>query len=87
MKTQKILLSAPLCFCLCLSLCLGLCTGAFAQQGPNQASKPDSKMLSAELTKRHADSTLKSLIAWGRHASIIGYNADSDELFLVESSE
>ncbi len=41
------------------------------------------KALLSDLPKLHSDSTLKSVIGWGRHASLLGYNADTDELFLM----
>lgn len=42
------------------------------------------KMLLEEMPKRQADATLKTLIAWGRHAGLVGYDSDNDRLFLVE---
>ncbi|MFH1750751.1 MAG: AAA-associated domain-containing protein [Candidatus Micrarchaeota archaeon] len=42
------------------------------------------KALRLELSKNQADKTLAKIIEWGRHADLIGYNSDSDELFLQQ---
>ncbi|MEK6953915.1 MAG: AAA-associated domain-containing protein [Candidatus Micrarchaeota archaeon] len=40
------------------------------------------KVLRQELPKEQADKTASRIIEWGRHADLLGYNADSDELYL-----
>ncbi len=40
------------------------------------------KLLSAELSKQYADQTIKRIIDWGRYAELIGYNSETDELYL-----
>ncbi len=45
------------------------------------------KVLRSELPRGQADHTLAKIIEWGRHAEIIGYNSDSEELYLVIIAE
>ncbi len=41
------------------------------------------KILRQELPREQADKTLSKLIEWGRHVDLIGYEADSEELYLA----
>jgi len=41
------------------------------------------KLFKAELSPEDANKTVKKIIEWGRHAGIIGYESDSDQIYLV----
>ena len=49
------------------------------------SKKSFQKALLGDLPKPQAESTLRSVIGWGRHASLIGYNSDTDEVFVSNS--
>ncbi|MBI5224248.1 AAA-associated domain-containing protein [Candidatus Micrarchaeota archaeon] len=41
------------------------------------------KILRQDLPRESADKTLSKLIEWGRHVDLIGYESDSEELYLA----
>lgn len=41
------------------------------------------RVLSAEMPRSQVESNIKRLINWGRHSGLIGFNADTDELFII----
>ena len=41
------------------------------------------KVLRSDLPKEQADRTVLKIIEWGRHAGLIGYNSDTEELYLT----
>ncbi|MFH1199990.1 MAG: AAA-associated domain-containing protein [Candidatus Micrarchaeota archaeon] len=44
------------------------------------------KAIRAELIREHADKTVARIIDWGRHAGLLGYDSDSDELYLIKAA-
>jgi hypothetical protein len=40
-------------------------------------------VLRQDLPKDQADRMVLKIIEWGRHAGLIGYNADTEELYLT----
>lgn len=40
------------------------------------------KIIRQELPKEQADRTVSKIIEWGRHADLIGYNSDLEEVYL-----
>lgn len=41
------------------------------------------KLLKAEMPKEKAEKTFKRLVEWGRHAGVIGYHSESEEVFII----
>ncbi|MFH1107211.1 MAG: AAA-associated domain-containing protein [Candidatus Micrarchaeota archaeon] len=42
------------------------------------------KVIRQDLMPQHADRTITRIIDWGRHAGLLGYDSDTDELYLIK---